>query len=118
MFQVSYVEIPVTDLDRAIECYGDLFGVEFERVEIDGNEMALFPDDPRGVNASLAKGDSYVPSIHGTRVYAEVTDIDGVLAKVIARGLAVLYPKTSIGELGHVAEFQDSEGNRIALSQR
>jgi hypothetical protein len=29
----------------------------------------------------------------------------------------VLFPKTSIGELGWVAELEDSEGNCIALSQ-
>jgi uncharacterized protein len=50
-------------------------------------------------------------------VYVEVADIDAVLAKVTELDLAILYPKTSIGELGHVAEFQDSKGNRIALSE-
>jgi predicted enzyme related to lactoylglutathione lyase len=29
----------------------------------------------------------------------------------------VLYPKKSNGDLGYVAEIQDSEGNRIALHQ-
>lgn len=30
----------------------------------------------------------------------------------------MLYPKTSVGELGFVAEFEDCEGNRIALHSR
>jgi predicted enzyme related to lactoylglutathione lyase len=37
------------------------------------------------------------------------------LSKANANGGKTLYPKTSIGDLGWVAEFEDSEGNRIAL---
>ncbi len=33
------------------------------------------------------------------------------------RWTKTLYPKTSKGDLGFTAEFEDSEGNRIALSQ-
>jgi predicted enzyme related to lactoylglutathione lyase len=33
------------------------------------------------------------------------------------RGGSLLYPKKDIGEAGYVAELEDSEGNRIALSQ-
>jgi len=44
-----------------------------------------------------------------------VTDIEGTLAKVNANGGKLLMPKTSIGEYGHIAHFQDCEGNRVAL---
>jgi predicted enzyme related to lactoylglutathione lyase len=40
-----------------------------------------------------------------------------MLAKVVLAGGQVLYPKTSIGELGCVAKFEDSEGTCIALSE-
>jgi len=115
---VSYFEIPVVDLDRSIEFYSRVFGVNLERTTIDGHEMALFPEttDGQGATGALAKGESYIPSVDGTRVYFAVDDIDDVLARVSDLGGKVLYPKTSIGELGFVAEFEDSEGNRIALS--
>lgn len=114
----TYFEIPVTDLNRAVAFYEAVFLTQLVRTEIDGHPMALFPDpgDGAGVTGALASGDSYVPSVDGTRVYIGVDDIDAVLERATAHGGSVLYPKTSIGELGHVAEFQDSEGNRIALS--
>lgn len=117
---VSYFEIPALDLERASAFYGDVFGMTLERTEIDGIAMALFPEPAAdaGITGALAQGESYVPSLDGTRVYFRVDDIDAVLARVVALGGEILYPKTSIGEWGHVAEFADSEGNRIALSSR
>ena len=44
-----------------------------------------------------------------------MTDIEGTLAKVNANGGQTLMPKTSIGEYGYIAHFQDCEGNRVAL---
>jgi hypothetical protein len=116
---VIYFEIPVSDLDRAIAFYSAVFSCEFERVEIDGNAMANFPafDEANGITGALAKGDSYVPGKQGTRIYFRVASIDEILNNAERTGGRVLYPKTSIGEYGWVAEFEDSEGNCIALSE-
>jgi len=117
MTVARFVEIPVTDLPRAVDFYGHVFGVELEITDIDGNAMALFPEVAGGgASAALAKGESYVPSIDGTRVYFSVQSIEMTLERAIAKGGTELYPKTSIGKLGFVAEFRDCEGNRIALS--
>lgn len=114
---VSYFEIPVDDLDRAIHFYEQVFGYAFERTMVDGNAMAWFPGDENapGITGALAQGESYVPNRAGTRIYFSTDSIDDTLAKVQANGGQTLYPKTSIGELGWVAEFEDSEGNCIAL---
>jgi uncharacterized protein len=115
---VPYFEIPVTDMDRAVAFYSAVFGYDFTRETVDGYEMALFAYDPNGHGASgaLAKGDVYVPSKKGTILYFRVAEIDPVLTRAVAKGGKVLYPKKSIGALGFVAEFQDSEGNRIAIN--
>jgi uncharacterized protein len=115
---VSYFEIPVTDMDRAMRFYTSLFGVDFERQTVDGYDMALFPFDPDGHGASgaLAKGDVYVPSKTGPILYFRVADLDAVLKRAEAQGAKILYPKKDIGENGFVAEIEDSEGNRLALS--
>jgi predicted enzyme related to lactoylglutathione lyase len=114
--QVNYFEIPVDDLDRAIRFYQTVFGYVFQKTIIDGNQMALFPsNDQKGINGALAQGDSYKPSKHGVRIYFNVKSIDQTLEKVMALGGRVLYPKTAIGDLGFVAEIEDSEGNCIAL---
>jgi uncharacterized protein len=118
---VNFFEIPVTDMDRAVQFYAGAFEYTFERTIIDGNEMALFPsgESGKGISGALVKGDTYTPSVAGTRIYFSTGDINKTLKRVQSLGGKVLYPKTAIGQLGYVAEFQDTEGNRIALhSQR
>lgn len=115
---VSYVEIPVTDLPRAIRFYEAVFGYDLEQQVVDGHPMALFPaHDGKGITGALATGDSYTPGEAGARIYFHTNDIDATLARVVQHGGRILYPKKAVGEWGHVAEFADSEGNRIALSQ-
>lgn len=94
---VVHFEIPVADMDRA---------------------MAFFPraEGQPGASGALACGDVYVPSKTGPILYFDVPDITPVLARAQAHGGAVLYPRTHVGEAGYVAEIEDSEGNRIALS--
>lgn len=114
---VCYFEIPVTDLERAMTFYIAVFGYELEPATIDGNDMAMFPapDETGGITGALAKGESYLPGKQGSRIYFSVTSIDDTLRKVQQVGGKVLYPKTSVGLLGSVAEFEDCEGNCIAL---
>ena len=117
MNPVSYFEIPVTDLDRAVEFYTAVFGHGFERMIIDGNDMALFPnaEGAAGISGALAKGESYMPGTAGARVYFTVADIPATLARAVAAGGSVLYPETAVGTIASLAEIQDSEGNCIAL---
>jgi hypothetical protein len=115
---VAYVEISVTDMDRAVRFYEAVFGTDLERQTIDGYEMALFPaGDGAGATAALAKGDVYRPSKDGAIVYFRVGDIRATVARAQAAGGSVLYPVKDVGEFGLVGEIADSEGNRIALSQ-
>ena len=119
MFEgVSYFEIPVTDMDRAIAFYARVLDVDVERQTVDGYDMALFPLVEGAASGALAKGDAYLPSKAGAIVYLKVADIDLVLARAADAGAKILYPKKDIGEHGFVAEIEDSEGNRIALSAR
>ncbi len=115
---VCYFEIPVRDLNTAADFYRRVFLLpDFEFAEVDGNRMAFFPLHPEshGVGGALACGESYVPSLDGTRVYFRTDDMEATLARAVTAGAKLLYPPTSIGPLGRVAEFADLEGNRIAL---
>ena len=116
MVRASWFEIPVTDLDRAVRFYESVFEIALERDTSDGEEAAYFPagDGPVGSAGALVKGESYVPTVDGTRVYLEVADVDGAVARAIAAGGAVLYPATEVDDT-LVAEIRDSEGNRVAL---
>ena len=114
---ISYCEISVADMDRAIEFYESAFNDVLERVQIDGHDMALFPFDEkrRGISGALAKGESYVPSRGGPRVYFSVQSIDQTLTRIRSLGAEIAYPKTLVGNFW-IAEFIDSEGNQIAIS--
>jgi predicted enzyme related to lactoylglutathione lyase len=116
---VVYFEIPVTDMERAIKFYKSVFDFSFEKEVIDNNEMALFPfsDENGGISGALAKGEIYKPTKDGVVIYFSTMNIDEKLKLTVENEGQVLYPKTSNGDLGFVAEFEDSEGNRIALHQ-
>lgn len=116
---VVYFEIPVTDIDRAVKFYKSVFNFGFSKEVIDHNEMALFPfnDEYRGISGALAKGEVYKPAKDGVIIYFNSVNIDETLKLAVENGAQILYPKTSVGELGFVAEVEDSEGNRIALHQ-
>ncbi|WP_374175372.1 VOC family protein [Flavobacterium tructae] len=114
---VVYFEIPVTNIERAIQFYSAVFGFEFERERIHDNEMAFFPliEGNNGISGALAQGEIYKPTIDGTLVYLNTEDIEETINLAIENGAEILFPVTSNGEFGWVAEFKDCEGNRIAL---
>lgn len=68
-----------------------------------------------GISGALAQGEIYKPTIDGTLVYLNTEDIEETINLAIENGAEILFPITSNGEFGWVAEFKDCEGNRIAL---
>jgi predicted enzyme related to lactoylglutathione lyase len=115
---IAHVEIPVADLERAMHFYSILFDLDFgEIVTIHDNRMAYFPfaEGKDGASGALAQGEVYVPTRDGAIVYFRVPDIDRTIARAMAEGSVLLFPKTPAGENLFVAEITDSEGNRVAL---
>jgi uncharacterized protein len=116
---VVYFEIPVLDLDRACDFYSKVFDTTLTQDLVDGYQMAFFEsfDESFGASGALVVGDVYRPSHQGCFIYFGVESIDETVARAVEHGGSVLYPKKSNGDLGSVAEIQDSEGNRIALHE-
>lgn len=117
---VIYFEIPVNDMKRAEQFYTNVFNFSFEKDNIDGYEMSLFPFEEKnsGITGALAKGDVYKPTKDGVIIYFKTENIDESSAKVLKNGGKILYPKKINEKYGFsVAEFEDSEGNRIALHE-
>jgi predicted enzyme related to lactoylglutathione lyase len=114
---VNWFEIPVRDLERAIKFYEKVFDVKLTPEEMGGMKMAMFPftQDAPGAAGSLIKGETYEPSHAGTVVYFGVESIEETMRKVNANGGTTYLPKTSIGAYGFIAQFEDTEGNRLAL---
>ena len=117
---VGWFEIPTTDLDRAKKFYEAVLDVQLTLTTLGPVEMAWFPMSEDGIGASgtLVKSEEYTPSRDGILIYFTAPDIEGTLAKVNANGGKTLTPKTSIGEYGFYAFFEDSEGNRLGLHSR
>lgn len=119
MNPVVYFEIPVLDLKRACNFYSKVFETTLTQDVIDGYQMAFFESSHEsfGATGALVVGDVYIPSHQGCFLYFGVESIDETVARALEHGGSVLYPKKSNGDLGFVAEIQDTEGNRIALHE-
>jgi predicted enzyme related to lactoylglutathione lyase len=115
---VVYFEIPVIDIDRATKFYSTVFNFKFDTTIIDNNKMALFPftEEKSGISGALAKGEIYKPTKDGVLIYFNTANMDETLRLANTNGGKILYPKTD-NSIGLVAEFEDTEGNRIALYQ-
>ena len=115
---VVYFEVPVIDIDRATKFYSTVFNFKFDTTIIDNNKMALFPftEEKYGISGALAMGEIYKPTKDGVLIYFNTVNIDETLRLANTNGGQILYPKTDNG-IGLVAEFEDTEGNRIALYQ-
>ena len=80
-----------------------------------GFKVAQLPSE-EGVGGAVVQGEGYAPRAEGTLVYLNGgDDLSAVLGRVEAAGGQVVMPKTSIGENGFAAFFQDTEGNRVGL---
>ena len=117
---IGWIEIPVSDLDRAEKFYSDYFGFDLQRQEeFNGCTMSWFPMDmdSYGAAATLILGPDYTPSHDGPLLYftAPGDTVDAGLQKAEEMGIKVVTPKTALGEHGFYAIVEDSEGNRIAI---
>lgn len=114
---INWFEIPVADLERARRFYETTFAVTLTVEETCGLRMAVFPyAEPATGGALLACPDGK-PGDHGVVIYLDGGDDLAVpLARAVAAGGTVLMPKTELSpEIGFIAMFADSEGNRIGL---
>ena len=112
---INWFEIPASDLTRAADFYRAVLAAELAPMEVPDGEMLAFQQDGMPVGA-LTKGPHNAPSNAGVLVYFDGQgDLDAMLDRVAAAGGEVVLPKTAIGPYGHIAQFLDPEGNRIAL---
>ncbi len=122
---VGWFEVPVTNMERAIQFYEQVFDIKIERHTMGPLDMGWFPfaegDAPGSGGSLVAHPDFYKPSNEGVLVYfsSHTGDLQDELDRVENAGGKVLNEKTPISEEhGFMALFIDSEGNRIALHSR
>ena len=121
---VGWFEIPVTNMDRAINFYESVFNLQLSRNLIGPLEMAWFPEIENGIGSSgslVFNKDHYKPSLEGILIYftAMSGNLQNELGRVEKAGGKIIKPKTLISdEIGYMAVFADTEGNRIAIHSR
>jgi uncharacterized protein len=117
---VSWFEIPVVDMKRAMAFYGKVLGIDLSEMPspVPGRSMAAFPwkQDAPHASGALVHDQNSKPRPDGTIVYFQCDDVSEQLGRVEANGGKVVTPKVPIGEWGFIAHVMDSEGNRIGLA--
>ncbi|MBX7041368.1 MAG: VOC family protein [Ignavibacteria bacterium] len=116
---LNWFEIPATDFQRAKRFYESILGAEIYEMQMGPNMMGFFPmgEDQKGVGGAIVAGDGYEPSDKGSLIYLNAQpDLSVALGKIAAAGGRVLTPKTLVREdIGYIALFIDTEGNKVAL---
>ena len=116
---INWFEIPAKDFERAKTFYENVLDATFETMAMKdmGVTMAFFPADwEKGIGGGIAHGPGYEPTDNGSLIYLNGgDDLSTPLSRVESAGGKVIIPKTSIGEHGFMAQFIDSEGNKVAF---
>lgn len=116
---IAWVEIPVTDFERAKAFYSKIFDYQMPDMEMGPYKMGflLYDQEKGGIGGAIVQGEGCVPTSHGSKVYLNGgNDLQVVLDRVAAAGGQIVTPKTEITpEFGYYATFADTEGNHISL---
>lgn len=115
--KINWFEIPSSDFARAVRFYETIFDTKLNVEQFDGHSLALFTDTEGGGIGCVLEGTTQKPSDQGTLVYLDATTgLDQVLQRIEAAGGKVVLPKTALPrDMGFIAQFLDTEGNRLAL---
>jgi predicted enzyme related to lactoylglutathione lyase len=114
---INWFEIPASDFERAKTFYENVLEIEMT-LPFEGMKYAMFPADMQngGIGGGLVEEKGYEPAQTGALVYLNGgDDLSVPLARVEAAGGKILVPKTSLGANGFMAQFIDTEGNKVAF---
>lgn len=115
---LNWFEIPVSDMERAVKFYTEVMGYDsMYQTNMGGYDMAFFPMEGEGVGGALVKGEGCIPNANGSVIYLNANpDLAIPLSKIETAGGKVIMPRTLITEeIGYMATFIDSEGNKVAF---
>ena len=114
---VNWFELFVADLPRAKKFYETILQTQMQDCAMENSRMAMFPCDyENGVGGALTFMAGFNPGMGDTLVYLNVEgDLDGVLARTVPAGGAIVKHRFAIGEHGFIGLIQDTEGNVVGL---
>lgn len=115
---INWFAIPAEDFQRAVKFYNAVFDFNLNVVKMGESDVAFFPiEEGPGVGGHISKSDTFKPSENGPLLYLNGgDDLQIVLDRVESAGGKIVTKKTQVSpEVGFIASFIDSEGNRVAL---
>lgn len=115
---INWFEIPVAEMERAIAFYEPVMQVSLRRENMDCAELAVFPYQDPATGGALAKFEWITPSQQGAIIYLHTDDLPATLERVATAGGKCVFGPLELGQdIGTIALFTDSEGNRVGLHQ-
>ncbi len=117
---VAWFEIPSVDFDRAVRFYEAALDVKLNRQEIGGQPIAIFGYEEPATGGAIIHSPSMTPSDDGVLVYLNAQPtVDAALARVEKTGGKTDGPVIKLPQdIGYIAFFTDTEGNRLGLHSR
>ncbi len=114
---INWFEIPAKDFARAKKFYESILSATVTEMPHPTMKYGMLPADmENGVGGGIVQGEGYEPSDKGTLIYLNGgDDLSIPLSRVEKAGGKITLPKTSIGPNGFMAQFIDTEGNKVAL---
>lgn len=108
---VMHFELAARDRARLADFYSRLLG--WKSIDQPGFGYTLVQtSDGRGIDGGVRE---LGPSGPGVLVYAQVDDVDRVLANALALGAFLVQEPYDVPAIGRFAVFADPEGNRTGL---
>ena len=116
MGSIGFVEVPVTDINRAVKFYGTIFDKDLTVNDDGTRKFAVIGDGQDGVGMSLTQTANFEPSSNGPLIYLGFEEsIEDTLKRVEDAGGKTVIAKTSMGDFGFFATFHDTEGNTFGI---
>jgi predicted enzyme related to lactoylglutathione lyase len=109
-----WFDIPVVDLDRALNFYRAVLGVRIDKQTIGDFSLGVIEHE-NGIGGCLVLNKEEITA-GGVLIYLNVNGrIRDAVSKVVPNGGSIIQDTHSIGPHGFRAVVLDSEGNRIAV---
>ena len=113
--RVVWFDLPVVELDRAIDFYQNVLAIEVSKEKYETFEFAVLEHD-EGNGGCLVPGKKPGDVSDGILIYLNVNHrLQDAVTQVDKFGGKIIEPIHPIGPHGFRAIVHDSEGNRIVL---
>ena len=109
-----HVELATSDVAKAKDFYGNLFGWKLEDVPMGPGGYTLIGVGDDGVGGGIMKNPMPGAPSHWM-AYVQVDDLAAATAKAKALGATVVVDVTSVGEMGAFTIIQDPSGATLGL---